>query len=99
MTAIRLFSPGCEAGAFSRSWRWRVRIIVAHEQQSLWAKAMHIVFVARWLTRLIHWPRLHFSLVLVASDGLAKSECMLPMKRRLRSVPDLPMALAAIKRS
>jgi len=60
---------------------------------------MHIVFVARWLTRLIHWPRLHFSLVLVASDGLAKSECMLPMKRRLRSVPDLPMALAAIKRS
>jgi uncharacterized membrane protein len=60
---------------------------------------MHIVFVASWLARLIHRPRLRVSLALVASDGLAECECPLLMKRKLYSVPDLPMALTAIKRS
>ncbi len=60
---------------------------------------MHIVFVAKWLARLIHRPRPRVSLVLAPSDGLAECECLLLMKRKLHSVPDLPMALAAIKRS
>ena len=69
MTAIRLFSPGCEAGAFSDAGAGGVRIIVAHEQQSLWAKAMHFVFVAGWLAHLIHRPHPRVSLALVASGA------------------------------
>jgi uncharacterized membrane protein len=60
---------------------------------------MHIVFVAKWLARLIHRPRPRVNLALAASDGLAECDCPLLMKRKLNSVPDLPMALAAIKRS
>jgi hypothetical protein len=60
---------------------------------------MHIVFVAKWLARLTHRPRPRVSLVLAASGGLTECECLLLMKHNLHSVPDLPMALAAIKRS
>jgi hypothetical protein len=38
-------------------------------------------------------------LALAASDGLAECECLLLMKHKLNSVPDLLMALAAIERS
>lgn len=49
----------------------------------LWAKALHIIFVASWFAGLFYLPRLFVNLAMVANDSHAERERLLLMARKL----------------
>ncbi|WP_157271118.1 CopD family protein [Azohydromonas aeria] len=49
----------------------------------LWAKALHIVFVASWFAGLFYLPRLFVNLAMVPADSHAERERLLLMARKL----------------
>jgi putative membrane protein len=60
----------------------------------LWAKALHIVFVASWFAGLFYLPRLFVNLAMVPADGHAERERLLLMARKLYRFSSLLMVPA-----
>jgi putative membrane protein len=60
----------------------------------LWAKALHIVFVASWFAGLFYLPRLFVNLASVAPDSHAERERLLLMARKLYRFSSLLMVPA-----
>ena len=60
----------------------------------LWAKALHIIFVASWFAGLFYQPRIFVNLAMVASDSHAERERLLLMARKLQKFATLLMIVA-----
>jgi putative membrane protein len=60
----------------------------------LWAKALHIIFVASWFAGLFYQPRIFVNLAMVAPDSHAERERLLLMSRKLQKFATLLMIVA-----
>jgi putative membrane protein len=60
----------------------------------LWAKALHIIFVASWFAGLFYLPRLFVNLAMVPNDSHAERERLLLMARKLYRFASLLMVPA-----
>ena len=60
----------------------------------LWAKALHIVFIAAWFAGLFYLPRLFVNLAMVSPDSHAERERLLLMARKLFRFASLLMVPA-----
>ncbi|MBK6851893.1 MAG: CopD family protein [Burkholderiales bacterium] len=66
------------------------------DNQYLWAKALHIIFVASWFAGLFYQPRIFVNLAMVASDSHAERERLLLMARKLQKFATLLMIVALV---
>ena len=62
----------------------------------LWAKALHIVFVASWFAGLFYLPRIFVNLAMVPADSHAERERLLLMARKLYRFSSLLMVPALL---
>lgn len=62
----------------------------------LWAKALHIIFVASWFAGLFYLPRLFVNLAMVPNDSHAERERLLLMARKLYRFSTLLMVPAVV---
>ena len=60
----------------------------------LWAKALHIIFVASWFAGLFYLPRLFVNLAMVSPDSHAERERLLLMARKLHRFAGILMVPA-----
>jgi putative membrane protein len=60
----------------------------------LWAKALHIIFIASWFAALFYQPRIFVNLAMVAGDSHAERERLLLMARKLQKFATLIMLIA-----
>jgi protoporphyrinogen IX oxidase len=60
----------------------------------LWAKALHLIFVASWFAGLFYLPRLFVNLAMVPADSHAERERLLLMARKLYRFSSLLMIVA-----
>ncbi|MEY4749373.1 MAG: hypothetical protein RIQ60_1587 [Pseudomonadota bacterium] len=60
----------------------------------LWAKTLHIIFIASWFAGLFYQPRIFVNLAMVAGDSHAERERLLLMARKLQKFATLIMVLA-----
>lgn len=60
----------------------------------LWAKALHLIFVASWFAGLFYLPRLFVNLAAVPADSHAERERLLLMARRLYRFASVLMLVA-----
>jgi putative membrane protein len=66
------------------------------DNQYLWAKALHIIFVASWFAGLFYQPRIFVNLAMVAHDSHAERERLLLMARKLQKFATLLMIVALV---
>ncbi|MBP7131907.1 MAG: CopD family protein [Aquabacterium sp.] len=62
----------------------------------LWAKALHIIFVAAWFAGLFYMPRIFVNLAMVPADSHAERERLLIMGRKLYSFSTILMVPALV---